>query len=268
MAGVLENALELRGKTMYDNDGQKIGRISDIYLDNETDQPEWALVNTGMFGSNSTFVPLRGASAEQDGVRVPYDKNMVKDAPNMAEDGELSETQEQELYDYYGVGYSSGGTGAGYTDATTTTETTRTGTGTGRDDAMTRSEEELRVGKTQRESGRARLRKYIETQQVTQTVPVQREEVRIEREPITDANIDDATSGPELTEDTHEVVLHEEQAVAEKVVVPKVRVRLGTETVTEEQEVGGELRKERIDTEGDVVDTARDRGVTDTDRRF
>ena len=80
------------------------------------------------------------------------------------------------------------------------------------DDAMTRSEEELRVGNdAARESGRARLRKYVVTEQVEMTVPVQREEVRVEREPITDANVGEATAGPDISEEEHEVVLHEER---------------------------------------------------------
>ena len=97
---------------------------------------------------------------------------------------------------------------------------------------MTRSEEELRVGTTERERGRARLRKYVVTEQVERTVPVRREEVRVEREPITDANVDQAMDGPEISEEEHEVVLHEEEAVVEKRVVPKERVRLDKETVT------------------------------------
>ena len=117
-------------------------------------------------------------------------------------------------------------------------------------DAMTRSEEQLRVGTQTRESGRARLRKYIVTEQQTVTVPVQREEVRLEREPITEANIAAATEGPELSEAEHEVVLHEEQVVVEKKAVPVERVRLDTETVTEEQQVTEDIRKEHIETEG------------------
>ena len=115
---------------------------------------------------------------------------------------------------------------------------------------MTRSEEELRVGKAQRERGRARLRKYVVTEQVQQTVPVQREEVRVEREPITDANRDRAAAGPDISEEEHEVVLHEEEVVTEKRAVPKERVRLDTETVTDEQTVSEQVRKEQIDTEG------------------
>ena len=113
---------------------------------------------------------------------------------------------------------------------------------------MTRSEEELRVGTRQRESGRVRLRKYVVTEQVTRTVPVQREEVRVEREPITDENRDQALDGPEISEEEHEVVLHEEEPVIEKRTVPKERVRLDTDVVQDEREVSDEVRKEQIET--------------------
>src|SRR3712207_2604624 len=118
------------------------------------------------------------------------------------------------------------------------------------DNAMTRSEEEVNVGTTQREAGRARLRKYVVTENVETTVPVQREEVRLEREPITDANIGDAMDGPDLSDEEHEVVLHAEQPVVEKNVVPKERVRLDKDTITEEQQVSEEVRKEQIEMEG------------------
>jgi uncharacterized protein (TIGR02271 family) len=114
---------------------------------------------------------------------------------------------------------------------------------------MTRSEEELHVGTTQRESGRARLRKYVVTENVQQTVPVQREEVRVEREPITDANRDRATAGPDISEEEHEVTLHAEEPVVEKRTVPKERVRLDKETVTDERTVDEQVRKERIEEE-------------------
>jgi len=119
----------------------------------------------------------------------------------------------------------------------------------GTDDAMTRSEEELQVGARERERGRVRLRKYVVTEEVQKTVPVQREEVRVEREPITDANVEAATSGPEITESEHEVTLHEEVPVVEKRTVPKERVRLEKDTVTDEHEVSEQVRQERIETE-------------------
>jgi len=119
------------------------------------------------------------------------------------------------------------------------------------DDAMTRSEEELQVGTQARERGRARLRKYVVTEPQQVTVPVRREEVRVEREPITDANLDAATSGPAISEEEHEVTLREEEPVIEKRAVPKERVRLGTETVTDQRQVAEEVRKEQIEVEGD-----------------
>ena len=115
------------------------------------------------------------------------------------------------------------------------------------------------MGKAQREAGRVRLKKYVVTEEVQQTVPVQREEVRIEREPITDANKGGALDGPELSEDEHEVTLHGEEVVVDKDVVAKERVRLDTDTVVEERQVSEEVRKEVIDTDDAGVDTDRDR---------
>ncbi|HJY45095.1 MAG TPA: YsnF/AvaK domain-containing protein, partial [Propionibacteriaceae bacterium] len=131
------------------------------------------------------------------------------------------------------------------------------------DDAMTLSEEQVRVGTQTEEVGRARLRKYVVTENVTQTVPVTREEVRVEREPITEANRDEALSGPDLSEQEHEVVLHEERPVVEKQTVPVERVRLDTETVTDQVTVSEEVRKEELDTDLDGDDRGTDPATTD-----
>ena len=235
--------LQWRGHNVVDQSGEKIGKIDDIYLDEQTDKPEWALLNMGRFGGGSTLVPLAGAVAEGDEIRVAFDKDKVKGAPDVLADNELSQQEEQELYAYYGLDYGESRSDTGLPEG---------GAGGGEtDDAMTRSEEELRVGKATREAGRARLRKYIVSEPVETTVPVQREQVRIEREPITDANVDQATSGPELSEEEHEVVLREEEVVAEKRVVPKERVRLDKDVSVEEQRVSDEVRKERIEAEED-----------------
>ena len=252
-----DQLLQQRGQDLYDTSGDKIGKIEEIYLDADSGQPEWALVNTGMFGGKSSFVPLREASDDGGGVSVPYDKSQVKDAPKMDPDGELSRTEEDELYRHYGVGTTDDS--AGTTDRDTTGRDTTGRDTTGRDtsgrdtsgpttdDAMTRSEEELRVGTTERESGRARLRKYVVEDEVTKTVPVKREEVRIEREPITDANVDSATGGPDISEEEHEVVLHEEEVVVDKQAVPKERIRMEKDVETDEQQVSETLRKEQVD---------------------
>jgi uncharacterized protein (TIGR02271 family) len=259
------------GRDVYDDSGNKIGSASEVYLDDQTGQPEWVTVKTGLFGTKESFVPIRDADLTDDGVRVHISKDKVKDAPKIDTDGHLSPQEEEELYRYYGLGGSWSGTET-RTDTTTTTGMAGTGvagrtdrdrdgvyddvegrtvghdtSGPTTDDAMTRSEEELRVGKTERETGRARLRKYVVEDQVTETVPVQREEVRVEREPITDANIDNATEGPAISDEEHEVVLHEEEVVAEKRAVPKERIRLDKDTVTDERQVSETVRKEEID---------------------
>jgi uncharacterized protein (TIGR02271 family) len=254
--------LEWRGRTAVATDGSKLGTIEEIYLDSQTQRPEWALIQTGMFGGKSSFMPLEGATIDGDEVKAPYTKAQVKDAPQMDADGELSQSDESALYSHYGIAYDESRSDSGLPEggASTGERTDRSeeqGTvghdtsGPTTDDAMTRSEEELRVGTTKRESGRARLIKHVVTENVTKTVPVQREEVRVEREPITDANRDAATTGGEITSEEHEVVLHEEEVVVDKRTVPKERVRLDKETVTEDRQVSEEVRKEQIQVEGD-----------------
>jgi uncharacterized protein (TIGR02271 family) len=232
-----------QGRTMVDRDGDRIGTIDAIYLDDHTGQPEWALVTTGLFGTKSSFVPLTQATPTDRDVRVPYDKQLVKDAPRIDPDQHLSEAEERQLWRHYGLDY----------DRTTRRRATgraavgRDTSGPTTDDAMTRSEEELRVGTAQRERSRVRLRKYVTTEQVEQTIPVRREKARVEREPITNANLGAATSGPEISEEEHEVILREEEPVVEKRVVPRERVRLDKDTVTDEERVAEEVRKEQIE---------------------
>ncbi|MCU1432018.1 MAG: uncharacterized protein JWP95_1123 [Actinotalea sp.] len=262
---------QIAGGTVYDSDGDKIGRAGQVFLDDQTGQPEWVSVNTGFFGTSESFVPLRDATMDGDAVRVRYTKEIVKGAPTIDADQHLSGEDEQRLYEYYGLGYegySADATTGTYaeTDTYTGTGTTaQTGTGfdrTEQDDAMTVSEERLNVGTERREAGRARLRKYVVTDTETVTVPVTREEVRIEREPITEGNIDRALDGPEISEAEHEVILTEERPVIAKETVPVERVRLEKETVVDQQTVTEDVRKERVETEG--VETT---GYSGTARR-
>ena len=250
------------GHTLVDDSGDRIGKIADLYMDDATGEPEWIAVNTGRIGKNINFVPLAGAVASGDDLRVPYTVDQVKGAPDAEPDGQLSQQEEARLYQHYGLDYGedfspsglpeggTGRTGRGNAGTGTTGHDT---SGPNTDDAMTRSEEELEVGTQRREAGRVRLRKYVVTEQETRTVPVTREEVRVEREPITDANVDAAMSGPEISDEEHEVVLHAEEPVVSKKVVPKERVRLDTETETDQRQVTEEVRKERIETEGDTT---------------
>jgi uncharacterized protein (TIGR02271 family) len=257
-----EDLQNLAGRDVYDRSDTKIGKAGQIYVDATSGEPEWLCVNTGLFGTSESFVPLRDAQLKGDDVYVAYDKGQVKDAPNIDPGTEgISAEQERRLYDYYsGLGWQEpqrGGTGQyGGTQETQSRGTqerqdsgTREPRGRGGDDAMTRSEERLRVDTQAERAGTARLRKYVTTEPVETTVQVRREEPRIEREPITDANRDAALTGPDLTESEHEVALQAERPVVDKETVPVERVRLTKDTVTEEQTVGDEVRKEQIDTD-------------------
>lgn len=250
------------GHDVYDASGDKIGQATEVYLDDVTGRPEWVTVKTGLFGTKESFVPIHEADLSGDGLRVPVGKDRVKDAPRIEADGHLSPQEESELYRYYGLGeyYGRGEGAAGPTDAPGTVGNDTSGPTT--DDAMTRSEERLDVGTRQEEVGRARLRKYVVTENVTQTVPVSHEEVRVEREPITDANVDAATDGPAISEEEHEVTLRAERPVVQKEAVPVERVRLSKETVSGQEQVSADVRQERIDTEGAV-----EGGMGEADRR-
>jgi uncharacterized protein (TIGR02271 family) len=258
------------GRDVYDESGDKIGSASEVYLDDETGQPEWVTVRTGLFGTKESFVPIRNADLTDDGVRIPVSKTQVKDAPKIDAEGHLSPQEEQELYRYYGMGTGMQTTGTETAGMATAgmagTETRGTvghdTSGPTTDNAMTRSEERLNVGTRSEEVGRARLRKYVVTENVTQTVPVSHEEVRVEREPITEANIGNAMDGPAISEEEHEVTLRAERPVVEKEAVPVERVRLDKTTVTEQEQISESLRKEEIEVEG--ADTTLG---TDRDRR-
>ncbi|MFR9806909.1 DUF2382 domain-containing protein [Pseudonocardia sp. RS010] len=265
------------GMSVTGRGGEKLGKVDGVYIDDDTQRPEWAAVRTGLFGSHVSLVPLATAELSGDELTVPYDKDALRSAPHHDPDTHLSPAEERQLYEHYGLAYGArgeaagtAGTAGGEADTSTTRESTDRGGAVGRDvsgpttdDAMTRSEERMRVGTEDTEAGRVRLRKYVVTENVTQTVPVSHEEVRVEREPITDANVDAATSGPAISEEEHEVTLHAERPVKQTEAVPVERVRLGKETVTEEEQVSGEVRREEVETTG-IEETGRNR--TDRER--
>ena len=249
---------EVIGSTAYSTDGDKLGKVGQLFLDDQTGRPEFVTVNTGLFGTNETFIPIAEADFNGDRLTVPFTKDQVKDAPNVAaEGGHLDPDEEQRLYQHYSIAdpfdsadYAGTGTGTdtGYETGTVGHDVS----GPETDEAMTRSEERLQVGKTEQEAGRVRLRKYVTTDTETETVPVRKERATIEREPITDGNVGEALDGPAISEEEHEVVLHEERAVADTTAEPVERVRVGKETVTEQETVSGEVRKEQIEVDGEI----------------
>jgi uncharacterized protein (TIGR02271 family) len=260
----LQDAQQFMGLTAVDIEGSKLGKIDQIYLDEQSGEPVWLTVVTGMLGTRQSFAPIYGSEFEGEQVRLAVSKDLVKDAPGIDDDGQISADEQDALYRHYAAylgtgqaGGEAGYTGSGYLAGDPAGAQGRDISGPTTDDAMTRSEERLHVGTENVQAGRARLRKYVVTETVTTSVPVSHEEVRLEREPITEANRDAALSGAPISEEEHEVTLHAERPVVAKEAVPVERVRLGTETVTEEQQITEQVRKEQID-EPDVEAGPRD----------
>jgi uncharacterized protein (TIGR02271 family) len=244
----------LVGASVTGADGGRIGTVEEVYLDNESGQPEWVSVKTGLFGSHVSLLPLDRASLDGGTVTVPFDESTVKGAPHHDPGVELSGTAEDDLYRYYSVAGASAGTRTdvdhdttGTAGRVTTSAAGHDTSGPDTDDAVTRSKEELRVGTETRLAGRARLRKYVTSETVSREVPVTHEEVTLTREPITEENRDAALSGGDLTEEEHEVVLTEEHAVAAKETVPVERVQLGTKTVQDTETVQAQVHEEHVE---------------------
>ena len=248
MDTTVERLNEMRGAPVFDGSGEKIGSVDEIFYDEQTGKPEWLGIGTGLLGSKRVLVPLTGADMREDGVSVRYSKEQVKESPDIDSD-EISEATERELYSYYGLTPSErrsdsvlpeGEPPAGGRPATEGRET------------MTRAEEELQVGKREQEAGRARLRKWVETEPVEADVELRRETARVTREPV-----DQPVSGAELGEQEVEVPLRQEEPVVEKEAVAKERIGLEKDVETERETVGGDVRKERVEIEGDVDKTRK-----------
>lgn len=244
------DARQLIGSDLRAAGDEKVGRIGQIFLDDQTGQPEWATVNTGFFGTNESFVPLEGAQRVSSGVTVPFTKDQIKDAPNVdPTDGHLEESQEAELYRHYNLTYSGTQTESDYAAGAPAADTT-VGRHAEGQESLVRSEEELNVDKERVQTGKARLRKYVVTDQETVTVPVQKERVRLETEPLTDQ--DRARGAGDITEGETEVTLSEERVVVGKETVAKEKVGLVKEVEEQKETVSEDVRKEKIEVEGDV----------------
>ena len=254
----------LTGATVRSTSGDKIGTVAQVYIDDQTSQPEWVTVRTGLFGTKESFVPLAASRFDGNDLVVEASKQQVSDAPRIDDDGHLSEQDEAEIYRHYGIsngwtsGYAGGEQMTGAVGEQMTGTVGHDTSGPTTDEAMTRSEEHLVAGTQSVEAGRARLRKYVVTETHRVDVPVSHEEVRLEREPITDANRDAAYSGGEITDEEHEVTLRAERPVVTTEAEPVERVRLGKETVTNTESVSAEVRKEQVELD-DPTGTARDR---------
>ncbi|MGV0394131.1 PRC and DUF2382 domain-containing protein [Corynebacterium riegelii] len=311
---------DLANATAYDVNGDKVGSVQDVYVNDTTGQPDFITVNHGLFGTGSSIVPLRGHSLRDGDLHLAFPKDRIEDAPDLDDNGHLTTNDQDALYRHYaltevqdvttyetgapadgavdagtagaaGVGAAAAGLGAadaGYADGVAGTAgagvpaagvgAAAAGVGAGAaglgaadagyadgvagtadagvagtdSDELIRSEEQLNVSKDRVESGEVHLRKYVVTETETVEVPVEREEVRIVREPITDA--DRAAHTGAIGEAEASVTLHEDQVTVTKESVPVEKVSLETETVRDTETVSEEVRKERFETDGVVTD--------------
>ncbi len=247
----LERAI---GRDVYDVDGQKVGTAAHLYASDVSGVPEWVTVKTGLFGNKESFVPLKGAHAEPDGLHVGAPKDVIKDAPRIDDNGHLSEAEAAELYRHYNLhlnGPQDRGMDGRHGKPGKPGKGMDGRAGMAGQEPMVRSEEQLRAGTETVETGRVRLQKHVVTEEQQLTVPVSHEEVHVTREPVRDGDV----KAGAIQEEEREVVLHEERPVVAKETVAVERVGLDTETVHEEQQVKDTVRKERID----VEDTTKNR---------
>ena len=215
---------ELVGKTLLGRSGVRVGKVTQVY-ESAAGEGTFATVKTGLFGGHSSFVPLAEAQLHGDDVHVPYPKEQIDEAPRVSADHELGPDEEDRLFAHYGLAGAAPVAG----DAT-----------------VTRSEERLHVGTERVETGRARLRKYVVTETVSETVPVSHEELRVVREPL-EPGAPGVPQVDALSEEVHEVVLSAERPVVQREVVAVERIRLSTETVSGEETVTEQVRKEQVE---------------------
>ena len=230
-----------QGEAVYASDGGKIGSVEEIFVDEETGKPEWIGLGTGFLGTKRVLAPVVGADLREDGVYLPYTKEQVKGTPDVDAEEIIQETAAA-LYAHYGLPYSERRSDTGLPEGAPAPRVR------GGEAELVRAEEELRVGKRETEAGRARLRKWVETEPVQAEVELRRERVRVEREPV-----NQPVSGAEIGEDEIEVAVRAEEAVVGKETVAKERVSLEKEVDVERETVADELRKERVEVEGEDV---------------
>ena len=294
-----KNIKDLFNATAYDKNGEKLGDVNEVFVDDQSGQPTFVEVNHGLFGMSSSLVPLRGHDFSGDDLKLGFSKDRIKDAPDFDSDKPLTPEAQSDIFKHYGLDNArdvtdykdsnldskrdvqagadkdhnltagAGAAGAGVAGAhadekkadTHTTDAAATerkagvaddaaAARTNNDGELIRSEEQLNVNKERVASGEARLRKYVVTDTESVEVPVEREEVRVERTPI---NAEDAKNyNGAISGDSEEasVTLHEERVNVNKETVPVEKINLKKDTVRDTETHTEELRKEQIDTDG------------------
>ena len=261
---------DLANATAYDVNGDKVGGVQDVYVNDTTGQPDFVSVSHGLFGGGDSIVPLRGHTLENGDLHLALAKDRIEDAPDLDENGHLTNADQEAFYRHYGLegveertkyetGAAAGAAGAGAAagERTDVADRDRAAAAEQRDanGEIIRSEEQLNVDKERVESGQVRLRKYVVHETETVEVPVEREEVRVTREPISEA--DRANFAGNIGEQEASVTLHEDRVNVSKESVPVEKVSLDKDVVRETEQVTEDVAKERIETDGNVVDETR-----------
>ncbi|TVU81163.1 DUF2382 domain-containing protein [Corynebacterium aurimucosum] len=269
-----KNIKDLFNATAYDKAGEKLGSVKEVFVDEQSGQPTFVEVNHGLFGMSSSLVPLRGHDFTGDELKLAFSKDRIENAPDFDSDKPLTPEAQADIFKHYdlenaqdvttyrderderagvagagvaGAGVAGAGAGAHAKDETAATSSNLTNN----EGEVIRSEERLDVNKERVATGEARLRKYVVTDTETVEVPVEREEVRVERTPISEADAANYTGtiGDNDTEEAS-VTLHEERVNVEKKTVPVEKVNLSKETIKDTETHTEDLRKEQIDTDG------------------
>jgi uncharacterized protein (TIGR02271 family) len=275
------------GYTVYDPDGSKIGKVDDLFLD-ENDQPEYIGVKMGFLGTSSTLIPMDAVTVDQTqgSMTVAQPKSTVQDGPAFDDDREITPEYENEVRSYYGLStadgereaygdyYGDGDSGAGTTGAT---PAGTVGAGMsmgdtesgefrehGRDDEgvhqsrgddlededelrVQRSEEELAAGTREREAGQLKVRKRVRTDRETIEVPTRHEEVSVERVPV-----EGEATEAQIGEDEVSVPVTEEEVVVEKRPVAKEEVRVRKDVVEDTEVVEEDVKREEVEVEDET----------------
>jgi uncharacterized protein (TIGR02271 family) len=271
------------GYTVQDPNGEKIGKVDDLFLD-ENDQPEYFGVKMGFLGTSSTLIPadISTIDNERGFIEVSQPKSTVQDGPSFDDDREITPEYENEVRSYYGLGpiesagsyrdyeETNGHSGASTTDSTTAgtvgsgmsmgdTETgefrehdrnqeglSQPGSDLEDEDELRvqRSEEELRAGTREREAGAMKVRKRVRTDREQIEVPTKHEEVTVERVPV-----EGEATEAQIGEDEVSVPVTEEEVVVDKRAVAKEEIRLRKDVVEDTEVVEEDVRREEIDVE-------------------
>ncbi|MCW2922499.1 MAG: hypothetical protein JWL76_2373 [Thermoleophilia bacterium] len=232
MASTLQRE-QVQGREVFTADGDKVGTVEDIYYDTATNECEWVAVKAGFLGMKRMLVPIEGAQLHEDHLDLAYTKDQLSNAPDIDDTRLRSDDDEKVIYEHYGLEYP----GASFGEYR--------GESVDGGGSVVRHEEELEVGKRTVETGRARLRKWVETEQVAEDVPLRRETAEVRREPID--QVVDGTIGD--GEQVVEVELHAEEPVVSKQTVARERVSIDKDVETDVERVSDTVRNERVEVE-------------------